>query len=324
MTLKVLLTGGAGFIGARLTEALVADGAQVDVVDNLSRGSNDAVIAKLQASGKMRFLTADLLQPDALASFDDDYDLVVHLAAIVGVQNVLERPYQTLRDNVILHEAAIRFAERQKKLQRFLFASTSEVYAGSLIHLDMPLPTPESTPLALPALADARTSYMLSKIYGEAMLIHSGLPYTVVRPHNVYGPRMGMAHVIPQLLEKAHRAEPGSAIEVFSTDHRRTFCYIDDAVEMMMRLLKTPQANGQVVNLGSEAPEISIGELAQVVIDTVGKPLTITAMPATPGSPTRRAPAMGLMVGLTGYAAETDVQTGVQQTYDWYKANVFA
>src|SRR5262249_28677531 len=156
-----------------------------------------------------------------------------------------------------------------------LFTSTSEVYAGSAFHLDPPFPTPEDTLLALPPLSEPRTSYMLSKIYGEAMLMHAGVPYTVVRPHNVYGPRMGLAHVVPQLLEKAHWSSDGGAIEVFSPDHMRTFCYIDDAVEMLVRLLESDVSVGQTVNLGVETPEYTMRQVAEICVATVGRQLSL-------------------------------------------------
>src|SRR5262249_43515107 len=148
--------------------------------------------------------------PAAVKQLPNDYSLIFHLAAVLGVQNVLDRPYETLRDNVALLDRVVELARRQHALERFVFTSTSEVYAGSLLHLNMPVPTPEDFPLALPALDHPRTSYMLSKVYGEALVVHSGLPFTVLRPHNIYGPRMGLLHVIPQLLEKAHLAKPGS------------------------------------------------------------------------------------------------------------------
>ena len=323
MSGKVLLTGGAGFIGASLAAALVRDGFDLDIVDNLSRGVNDFALRDLVASGRVRFHNIDLLTPGALDIFDNDYDFVVQFAAILGVQNVVERPYHTLRDNLLVHEAAIALAIRQKSLQRLLFSSTSEVYAGSVFHLSPALPTPEDTPLVLPALTEPRTSYMLSKIYGEAMLVHSGAPYTIVRPHNVYGPRMGMAHVIPQLLAKAHQAPDGGSMEVFSPDHMRTFCFIDDAVEMLMRLLKSKASCDQVINLGAEGPEDTMRQVADIVISTVGKRLALEEKPPTPGSPARRAPKMARMTELTGYAAGTPLAEGVRRTYDWYQRNVF-
>jgi UDP-glucose 4-epimerase len=321
---KVLLTGGAGFIGGRFAQALVARGYELDIVDNLLRGTSDSALGALVAGGRVHFHQLDLLNQKALDAFGGDYDLVVHLAAILGVQNVLERPYRTLRDNILVHEAAIAFATRQRSLQRFLFTSTSEVYVGSVIHMNPAFPTPEDTPLALPSLAEPRTAYMLSKIYGEAMLIHAGIPYTIVRPHNIYGPRMGMSHVIPQLLEKAHRTEPGGSIEVLSPNHSRTFCYIDDAVEMLVRLLHSPASVNQVVNLGAEKPEVTMRQVAEIVVSVVGKPLSLDLMPPTAGSPGRRAPKMGRMTKLTGYEARTSLNEGVQDTYAWYRTHVFA
>jgi UDP-glucose 4-epimerase len=321
---KILITGGAGFMGVGLAGALAAEENEVDLVDNLSRGRRDQALESLLAVGRLRFLNVNLLAAHALDDLGADYDYVVHLAAILGVQNVLDRPYETLRDNIFMQDAAIQFARRQKKLERFLFTSTSEAYAGSLLYLKMPIPTPEDVVLALPNLSEPRSSYMLSKLYGEAMLHHSGVPFTIVRPHNVYGPRMGMSHVVPQLLEKAHKAPPNSAIEVFSVEHRRSFCFVDDAVEMLKRALVSPKTRNQTLNLGQEGPEVSIRCVAQIVIDTVGKPLTIEAKEATAGSPSRRAPKMEKMTEATGYTARIGLVDGIQRTYDWYRAHMFA
>jgi nucleoside-diphosphate-sugar epimerase len=320
---KILLTGGAGFIGIHLAKRLLEFGCEVDIVDNLARGTHDVALRELLLNNNARFHPIDFMVPNAFKDFGEDYEFVIHLAAIVGVQNVIERPYQTLRDNVSLHEAAIAFASRQRSLRRLLFTSTSEVYAGSVCYLTPPFPTPEDIPLTLPSLTEPRTSYMLSKIYGEAMLAHSGVPYTIVRPHNVYGPRMGMAHVIPQLLERAFRTPEGSALRVYSPDHTRTFCFIEDAVEMLMRLLFCDDARDQLVNLGSETPEYKMREVAQIVIATVGKHLSIDEMPPTPGSPARRAPKMAQMTELTGYTAQISLQEGTERTFSWYRRNAF-
>jgi UDP-glucose 4-epimerase len=316
---KVLIAGGAGFIGEQLASALVSHGSIVHLVDNLSRGHDDEALKALLGTGCARLNQVNLVDPAALDEFGDDYAFIVNLAAIVGVENVSQHPYETLRDNVLLQDSIIRLAKRQKALQRFLFASSSEVYAGSLIHLAMPVPTPEDFPLAITPLTEPRTSYMLSKIYGEAMLRHSALPFTIVRPHNIYGPRMGMSHVIPQLLAKAHRAAPRSAIDVYSADHTRSFCYIDDAIEMLLGVLQSSSARDEVLNLGSESPEVTIEELAEVIIATVGKPLSIVRKPATPGSPARRAPEMSRMKQVTGRVAKVPLAEGVRRTYEWYR-----
>lgn len=233
---KALLTGGAGFIGAHLTRRLLDEGWSVDLVDNLSRGVKDDVFAELVARSGFTLHEADLRDPDALADLGDDYTHVLHFAALLGVQNVIDRPYDTLRDNVRLLEELIDFGRRQSGLERFVFPSTSEVYVGTQQQFELPIPSPETTPLAVSPLDRPRTSYMLSKIYGEALCHHSGLPFTIVRPHNFYGPRMGLAHVVPQLLQRIHDSTDGDELIVYSVDHMRTFCYIDDAVAYLMAL----------------------------------------------------------------------------------------
>jgi nucleoside-diphosphate-sugar epimerase len=319
---KALLTGGAGFIGSHLAQRLVGLGYDVDLVDDFSRGANDEVIADLQRSGRVRLLERDLRDPAALDDADDDYAIVAHLAAIVGVANVLERPSDVLTANVLMTDHAMSCARRQRGLDRLLFISTSEVYAGTLEHFELPVPTPETTPIALPDLARPRTTYMLSKLYGEAMAHHSGLPFTIVRPHNVYGPRMGLAHVIPELLQRAHHAADGR-LEVYSVDHRRTFCYIDDAVEMIVRALREPRCAGATLNLGTQAPEVSIREVAELVAHVVGKDLEIVPLPATSGSPTRRCPDMSRTTELTGYASQIGLEDGIRRTYEAYRDRVF-
>lgn len=318
---KVLVTGGAGFIGTHLAWRLVEQSCRVDLVDDFSRGAHDDVVTALADSGSVRLFERDLRVGGALDDADDDYDLIVHLAAIVGVANVAARPYAVLRDNVALTQQALELAQRQSSLTRFVFASTSEVYAGTLEHFELPIPTPESAPLALPDLDRPRTTYMLSKIYGEAMCHCASLPFTIVRPHNVYGPRMGMQHVIPELLQRAHRSD--GRLEVFSVDHRRTFCFVEDAVEMILRAAWSPACEGETLNVGSQEPEVTIGELAELVVAVVGKELEVVPREPTPGSPERRCPDMSKMIELTGYRAQVPLEEGVRRTYEAYRAHVF-
>jgi nucleoside-diphosphate-sugar epimerase len=316
---RALVTGGAGFIGTHLVGRLVNDGYDVDVVDDFSRGVRDAAVTDLERSGHVRLLERDLRSPGALSGMDTGYSLVVHLAAIVGVANVLARPRDVLWDNVRMLEEALSLAGRQRSLERLVFASTSEVYAGSLEHGTLPFPTPETAPLTVPGLDRPRTSYMLSKIYGEAMCRQAGVPVTIIRPHNVYGPRMGMAHVIPELLHRAHTSTDGR-LEVYSVDHRRTFCYVEDAVELIVRAARSPNCEGETLNVGTQAPEISIGELATVICGVVGRDLEIVSLPATAGSPSRRCPDISKAVELTGFMPRVALEDGVRRTHEYYRA----
>ena len=324
MASKALITGGAGFIGFHLARELAGRGVAVVLVDNFARGVQDAELEELVAGPDVTLLKRDLLDANALGDLPDDCDHIYHLSAIIGVEHVLERPYQVLADNTRMLIHAIELGRRQANLKRFVFASTSEVYAGTLRHFSLETPTPETTPLAVTPLEEPRTSYMLSKIYGEALCRHSGLPFTLIRPHNFYGPRMGLAHVIPQLLERAYRSDDGSEFEVYSVDHRRTFIFIEDAVQIIRLAADSESCEGQVLNVGNQTPEMAIGDLADLVLRIVGRKLHVVARPATPGSPARRCPDMAKTTGLTGYAPRVSLEDGIARTFRWYVDNVFS
>ena len=271
----------------------------------------------------IEFSNLDLLSKESLDVLDKDFDYIFHLAAIIGVKHVLDRPYSVLYDNLIMFGNIIDFCHKQKKLSRLFFASTSEIYAGALKHFDLPIPTPENTPLGLTDLSHPRTSYMLSKIYGETLCHHSKLPFTIFRPHNVYGPRMGMSHVIPEQLYKSYKAKEGDHIEVFSPSHTRCFCYIDDAIEMLFRMMCSSECSGKALNLGTENPEVTMRDVAKICFSVVGKKLIIDEKPPSPGSPKRRAPDMTITSTLINFESQVSLDFGVLSTFKWYKENIF-
>jgi nucleoside-diphosphate-sugar epimerase len=239
------------------------------------------------------------------------------------VGRVVRQPLAVLADSVAMLERVIAAARRQRALERLVFMSTSEVYAGTLDLGELPFPTPESVPLAITRPEQPRTAYMLSKLYGEAMCRHADVPVSILRPHNVYGPRMGLSHVIPELLQRAHAAADGDELSVASIDHRRTFCYVDTAVELMRRIAAEPACGGETLNVGVGAPEVSIRELGGLIAEAVGKRLEIVPRPTTAGSPPRRCPDMTKTHGLVGRPPEVDLPTGIRLTYDWYRRNAF-
>ena len=322
--MNIVITGGAGFVGTHLSQSLLDDGHRVTIVDNFQRGVRDSAFNSVANHPATTIVDADLLAPNLADLLAEDFDVIVHLAAIIGVRHVLERPYSVLADNTVMTMNVIEVGRRQRALKHVVFSSTSEIYAGSLMHLPMmSIPTPESTPLALTDLSAPRTSYMLSKAYGEALFHHSGLPATSIRLHNIYGPRMGMSHVIPELLLKAHSAKDGDQLTVASIGHRRTFCYISDAVAMIRGILDSPDTIGVTLNIGNSEPEVTIGELAQTIVNTVGRSMSIVPGPETPGSPARRCPDVSLLKRLTGVSGVVSLEEGVRRTYTWYRDHTF-
>jgi UDP-glucuronate decarboxylase len=320
---KILITGGAGFIGLHLAEKLHKSGHEVHLLDNFARAAKDPDLDSFLARERVSLIQEDLLDSSFSNRLSTDYNVIYHFAAIIGVPHVLGRPYDVLTKNVALLANILEFAKMQKQLDRFVFASTSEVYAGTLKYFDLPIPTPEDTPLAITSVSEARTSYMLSKIYGEAMCQHSKIPFTIVRPHNVYGPRMGMSHVIPILLERAYKLDGEVPLKVYSPTHKRTFCYIEDAVDLLERIVNTPECDGATLNLGSTDDEITMETLANGIIKVTGKGKGLTFMPDTEGSVLRRCPEMAAAKQLTGYQSQVSLEDGLLKTFSWYRDSIF-
>lgn len=320
---KVLITGGAGFIGLHLATYFLEKEYHVDIIDNFSRGVNDFFLENLKKNKNFNLYNIDLMNSEKLNSLSSDYTYIFHLAAIIGVANVIKQPYVVLKNNILLLLSMLEFCKKQKKLKRFLFASTSEVYAGTLESFKMEIPTPETTPLTITDLEAPRTSYMLSKIYGEALCNMTDVPITIFRPHNIYGPRMGMAHVIPELLKKCYFNENNKGLEVFSVFHKRTFCYIDDAVELLFLAATSDLTIAQTINLGNQAPEVTMEEVGKIILQVTGKNMPIIPMPATAGSPLRRCPNMQKTTEILDYQAKVDLHEGIQKTFDWYRKYIF-
>ena len=217
----------------------------------------------------------------------------------------------------------LTFAKTQKQKPKFIFASTSEVYAGSQFLNNIEYPTKESTILSLPDLSLPRTSYMLSKIYGEAMCHSSNLNYLILRPHNIYGPRMGMKHVIPQLIKKIIHTKKEGTLDLFSPSHTRTFCYVKYAVNKIAMFIEKENWPTNPINLGVEKPEIKIKELANMLLKIMKrKDISIHELEDTPGSPSRRVPETSALNIYTGFTEIPSLEEGIIETYNWYSNEI--
>lgn len=314
---SVLVTGGAGFIGLHLCRELLRQGLRVDVIDDFSRGARDRDLTALESAG-VRVRSLDLVHDNLVGLAREGYERVFHLAAIVGVANVLSRPWDVLNANVVALARLLTELRTGTNRPRVVFLSTSEVHLGTLRAGLLPFPTPEHAPVLLGEAADARTTYMLSKLYGEALCAHSGLPYVVVRPHNVYGPRMGAAHVIPSLAQRARRLAAGEELVVASPSHTRSFCYVSDAVSQIVALSECHGAVGGTFNVGDATREVTVLQLAQIMVELAGSHVRVRAGADEYGSPDRRCPNMSATEALIGTTAYTPLSSGLQTTMGYY------
>ncbi|MDX3000848.1 NAD-dependent epimerase/dehydratase family protein [Kribbella solani] len=312
--MRVLVLGGAGFIGLHLTRRLVAEGNEVTIVDDFSRGHTDHDVTALGVP----VVHADLTDPAALRDLPRPWDQIYMLAAVVGVRNVESDPARVIRTNAL---SLLHLLDWMRPGERLFFASTSEVYAGGVSAGVVPVPTAESVPLMISDITAPRFAYAASKLFGEAAVLHTapatGIPFVIGRFHNVYGPRMGADHVIPELALRALRKE--DPFKLYGADQSRAFCHVDDAVEAMIRLMDSDDAIGQIVHIGNDAEEIAIGALAELILRVAGHHPRTDLLPAPRGSVARRCPDLTLLCKLTGYEPSVPLEAGVRQTFDWYR-----
>jgi UDP-glucose 4-epimerase len=300
--MRVLITGGAGFIGGHLAEALLAEGHTVFVLDDLSTGSIENIV---HLKGDPRFhYTIDTVFNDAVvAELVDRADVVFHMAAAVGVKLIVEDPVRTLETNVHGTEVVLRHAAKKQKL--VFIASTSEVYGKN-----SDVPFREDADLVMGATTRHRWAYACSKAMDEFLALaywkQKKLPVVIVRFFNTVGPRQTSRYgmVLPTFVRQALAGEP---ITVFGDGTQsRSFTYVGDVVGALIKLMVEPRAVGQVFNIGNPE-EITIGELAERVRRLSRSQSPIVHVPYEkaydPGfeDMPRRVPDIGRIRALIGY-----------------------
>lgn len=272
--MRYLITGGAGFIGSHLAEALLSRNDDVFILDDLSTGSVENV-RHLKTNARFHYFFDSITNRPLLAELVDEADVVFHLAAAVGVRLIVESPVRTIETNVYGTQLVLDAASKKKKL--VFIASTSEVYGKS----DR-VPFREDADLVLGATSKARWSYAASKALDEFLALsywrEKKQPVMVVRLFNTVGPRQtgryGM--VLPNF---ARQALDGSPITVFGDGRQsRCFCDVRDSVEAIVRLSRNDRAVGEVVNVGS-SEEITIEGLARVVKERTNSESAIHHIP---------------------------------------------
>jgi len=317
---RYLITGGAGFIGSHLAERLLQRGDYVALVDNLSTGSMEN-IRHLKTSERMEYHLDAIENRHLIAELVDDADVVVHLAAAVGVRLIVESPVRTIETNVNGMQIILEAAEKKRKL--VLTASTSEVYGKST-----QVPFREEADLVLGPTTKGRWSYAASKALDEFLALsywrERKVPVIVVRLLNTVGPRqtgrygMVLPNFVKQALENAPITVYGSGTQ------SRCFCDVRDTVEALIRLMDTPRSIGEVVNIGN-TEEITIGELAKTVRERTGSSSEIIHIPYDqayePGfeDMMRRVPCVDKLHSLTGFRPEIKLNDIVDRVSNYLR-----
>ena len=323
MTSTFLITGGAGFIGSHLAQALVSQGHRVFVIDDLSTGRIDN-IEHLLAHPNFRFQRACIADEAVLDGMTSQCDTVIHLAAAVGVKLVIDEPLRTLETNVDGTETVLRVAHRY--MAKVLIASTSEVYGKSNA-----VPFREDDDIVLGPTSRSRWGYAASKLFDEFLALaywhQRQLPVVVFRLFNTVGPRQSSRYgmVIPRLMRQALKGEP---ITVYGDGSQtRCFCDVNDVVRALVGLANSPDAVGQVFNIGS-SEETSIVQLAERIRTIAESNSQIVFVPYSQAYGSgfedmlRRVPNTRRIRSLLGWEPSLTLNETLLRVLDWQRSNI--
>ena len=308
--MKVLVTGGAGFIGTHLCERLLHERDEVYCLDNLCTGQRSNV-AEMLGNSRFHFLEQDVTEP--LAE-DLPVDAIYHLASPASPPGYFRRPLATMLANSLGTQRMLELAQRQGA--RFLFASTSEVYGNPLVH-----PQPEEywgnvNPVGM------RSCYDESKRFGEALTMvyvrAYGADARLVRIFNTYGPRSDPedGRLVPNFVSQALRGDP---ITVYGDGSQtRSFCYVSDLVDGLLRAMRQPGTQGGIFNLGNP-DEHTVREYAEIIRNKAGSSSPIVFLPPiSEDEPTRRKPDIARAREKLGWEPQVTLSQGLEMTIAWF------
>jgi len=315
--MRYLITGGSGFIGSHLAERLLDQGHSVTIIDNLSTGSEDNL---LKVKKNIRFHHGNILDKPLMEKLIAESDYVVHLAAALGVLNIINKPLESLKTNIQGTEVVLEASEKFRK--PVLIASTSEIYGKND---KVPLSEEDDRIIGHPL--KSRWSYSEAKAVDESLAyfyyLEKKLPIRIVRFFNTVGPRQvghyGM--VVPRFVAAALKNDP---ISVYGSGEQiRCFCHVDDAVDALLIVMASEQAIGQVFNVGNNQ-QVSIEGLAQKIIEITGSKSKITKIPYSQAYPEgfedmqKRVPDVSKIKNVLGWSPQKGLDQIIKDVVAFY------
>lgn len=317
MTRKILVAGGAGAIGFQLCKKLAQSGDEIYLVDNYIRSVRDREVEDFISLPNVTEFNIDLSEVSEVNNLPDDIDYVYHLAAFNGTQNFYDKPFDVLRHCTLPTINLLNKYKDNKNIKRFIYTGSSEAYASSVTRFGWDVPTAEDVPLGIDDVTNVRWSYGGSKLHGEVACFAAsgqfGIPVTVIRFHNVYGPRMGDKHIIPDFLSRAKKG----VYELYGFEDTRSFLYVKDAVLATIQCAESKKTVGEVVNVGG-LPELTMYDLAKKIMNVIGVDEEIVCNPSPKGSVKRRAPSLDKLHNLTDYKQSISLDEGIKAIVDYY------
>ncbi len=310
---RIFVTGGAGFIGSTLIGRLIDDN-QITVYDDFRR---DALSGKPFAHHpNLRIIRGDVLDRDALGRALADSQIVVHCAAVAGIDTVIQRPTETMRVNMIGTANVLEAARQLSDLHRFVDFSTSEVFGTSAFRAE------ENHQTHIGAVGEARWTYAVSKLAAEhltkAYNVEFGMPTVTVRPFNIYGPGQVGEGALRVFIERALKNEE---IQIHGDGNQiRAWCYVDDFIEGLMLTIGHPDAVGEAFNIGNARAVVTIFGLAQTVVRVLKSNSTIRFVRKDYADVELRVPSVQKARERLGFEAKVDLEEGIVRTAEAYQS----
>ncbi len=323
MNKKVLITGGAGFVGFHLATKLSREGEEVTIVDNFERPNDDKELRNLLKKSNVNHKKLDLTKSESYNALPlDFYDDVYHMAAVNGTANFYNIPVKVLKVGALSTIHLLDWAIKNTKKPHIIYTSSSETYAGTkqTMKENFPIPTPENVPLTVEDITNVRWSYGAGKMIGESAFYAYRQEYgfddfKIVRLHNIYGPRMGTEHVISQFIKRFKSGV--RPFNIYGYTNTRSFCYIKDAL-LGLEVVRNNGILGDIYHIGNDDEEISIEHLAKTLFDLSKEEYNFSMHEAPEGSVQRRCPDVSKIKSL-GYKKNFSLAEGLIETIQWYK-----